>query len=41
MEEMRQSARIVRQALDRIPDGPIMAKVPKVIKPPVGEVYVQ
>jgi len=40
MEEMRQSARIVRQALDRIPDGPIMAKVPKVIKPPVGEVYV-
>jgi len=23
----------------KIPDGPIMAKVPKVIKPPVGEVY--
>jgi NADH-quinone oxidoreductase subunit D len=40
MEEMRQSARIVRQALDRIPDGPIMAKVPKVIKPPAGEAYV-
>jgi len=40
MEEMRQAARIVRQAVDRIPDGPIMAKVPKVIKPPVGEVYV-
>jgi NADH-quinone oxidoreductase subunit D len=39
MEEMRQSVRIIRQALDRIPDGPIMAKVPKVIKPPVGEVY--
>jgi NADH-quinone oxidoreductase subunit D len=40
MEEMRQSVRIIRQAAERIPDGPIMAKVPKVMKPPVGEVYV-
>jgi NADH-quinone oxidoreductase subunit D len=40
MEEMRQSVRIIRQAVDRIPEGPIMAKVPKLIKPPVGEVYV-
>ena len=40
MEEMRQSARIVRQAVDRIPDGPIMAKIAKVMKPPVGEAYV-
>ncbi len=40
MEEMRQSIRIVRQAVERIPDGPIMGKVPKVVKPPVGEVYV-
>jgi len=40
MAEMRQSVRIIRQALERIPDGPIMAKVPKVIKPPVGEAYV-
>jgi NADH-quinone oxidoreductase subunit D len=40
MEEMRQSVRIIRQALERIPDGPIMAKVPKVIKPPAGEAYV-
>ncbi len=39
VEEMRQSVRIVRQAADKLPDGPIMAKVPKVIKPPVGEVY--
>lgn len=39
MQEMRQSVRIVRQAVERIPDGPIMGKVPKVIKPPVGEVY--
>jgi NADH-quinone oxidoreductase subunit D len=37
--EMRQSVRILQQAVERIPSGPIMAKVPKVIKPPVGEVY--
>jgi NADH-quinone oxidoreductase subunit D len=40
MREMRQSVRIIRQAVADIPAGPIMAKVPKVIKPPVGEVYV-
>jgi NADH-quinone oxidoreductase subunit D len=40
MEEMRQSLRIIRQAVETIPEGPIMAKVPKVIKPPVGEAYV-
>ena len=40
MQEMRQSARIIRQAAASIPAGPIMAKVPKVIKPPVGEAYV-
>lgn len=39
MEEMRQSCRIVRQALDRLPEGEVRAKVPKYIKPPAGEVY--
>ena len=39
MEEMRQSCRIVRQALDRMPDGEVRAKVPKYIKPPAGDVY--
>ncbi len=39
MEEMRQSVRIIRQAVDRIPEGPVMAKVPKIMKPPVGEIY--
>ena len=29
-----------RQAVGKIPEGPIMAKVAKVMKPPVGEVYV-
>lgn len=40
MQEMRQSVRIIEQALDRIPHGPIIARVPKVLKPPPGEVYV-
>ena len=39
MEEMRQSTRIVAQAVEKIPDGPIMAKLSKIIKPPVGDVY--
>jgi len=39
MKEMYQSLRIIRQAIDNIPEGPIMAKVPKIIKPAVGEVY--
>jgi NADH-quinone oxidoreductase subunit D len=39
MEEFRQSVRIVRQAVSRIPTGPVMAKVPKIIKPPAGEIY--
>jgi NADH-quinone oxidoreductase subunit D len=39
MQEMRQSNRIIRQAVAKLPEGPIMAKVPKVIKPPIGEAY--
>ena len=39
MAEMRQSLRIIQQAVDGIPEGPIMAKVSKVLKPPVGEIY--
>jgi NADH-quinone oxidoreductase subunit D len=31
--------RIIEQAVNGIPEGPIMGKVPKVIKPPVGEIY--
>ena len=38
--EMRQSTRIIQQAVEGIPEGPIMGKVGKVIKPPVGEAYV-
>ena len=39
MEEMRQSTRIVHQALAQMPDGEIKGKVPKIIKPPAGEAY--
>jgi NADH-quinone oxidoreductase subunit D len=40
MEELRQSREIVLQALDGLPEGPVMAeRVPKVIKPPAGEVF--
>ncbi|MDO9071149.1 MAG: NADH-quinone oxidoreductase subunit D, partial [Deltaproteobacteria bacterium] len=40
LAEMEQSLRIIEQACNQLPDGPIMAeKVPKRIKPPVGEVY--
>ncbi len=40
VQEMRQSARIVRQGVEMLAAGPIMAKVPKVLKPPMGEAYV-
>ncbi len=39
MEEIKQSLRIIEQALDQIPEGPIMAKVPRLIRPPEGEMY--
>jgi NADH-quinone oxidoreductase subunit D len=40
LREMEQSLRIIEQALNKLPNGPIMAeKVPKRIKPAAGEVY--
>src|SRR4026208_2116704 len=39
LEEMRQSRRLFVQAVDNLPDGPVNAKVPKVVKPPVGDYY--
>jgi NADH-quinone oxidoreductase subunit D len=40
MDEMLESLRIIEQAINRLPDGPVMAeKVPKVIKPPKGDFY--
>ncbi len=34
MEELRQSTRILKQALDRLPDGPVNVDDPRVILPP-------
>jgi NADH-quinone oxidoreductase subunit D len=39
MQEMRQSARILKQALESLPEGEIIGTVPKVIRPPAGEAY--
>ena len=40
MDEIEQSMRIVEQALDKLPDGPIMPeKAPKIIKPEPGDYY--
>ena len=39
LEEFRQSLRIIRQAVDGLPEGPVMAKVPRLIKPKAGETY--
>ena len=38
MEELEQSLRIIEQALDKLPAGPVMAdKVPRVLKLPAGD----
>ena len=41
MREMRESCRIVEQALDQLPPGPHQAKTPRIIKPQKGEAYVE
>ena len=38
-QEIAESANIVRQALEGLPEGPVMAKLPKLLRPPKGEVY--
>jgi len=38
LEEMRQSLRIIRQALDGMPEGPFRARVPGVVLPPKEDV---
>jgi NADH-quinone oxidoreductase subunit D len=39
VKEMRQSVRIIEQALDGMPEGELKAKVSPIIRPPVGEAY--
>ena len=40
LQETRESTKIVDQILDGLPSGPIMAKVPRIIKVPEGEAWV-
>jgi NADH-quinone oxidoreductase subunit D len=37
LNEMEQSLRIIEQALDQLPEGPFLAKVPKKLKLPAGD----
>jgi len=39
IEEMRQSLRIIKQAMKQIPSGAVKSKVPYLIHPPIGEAY--
>jgi NADH-quinone oxidoreductase subunit D len=40
LQEVREAASIVEQLLSGLPAGPIMAKVPRIIKVPEGEAWV-
>ncbi len=41
-EEMKQSARIIRQIIrDGLPEGDVRADVPRLVRPPKGEVYMR
>jgi NADH-quinone oxidoreductase subunit D len=40
LQEVRESCKIVEQLCDSLPAGPIMAKVPRIIKVPEGEAWV-
>jgi NADH-quinone oxidoreductase subunit D len=41
VDEVRESAKMIVQAIDSIPSGPLQAKVPKIIKVPKGETYMR
>ena len=41
IREMQESCRILRQCLDRIPEGPVIAKVPRKFRPPAGDAAVR
>ncbi len=39
MDEIRQSLRIIDQCLHNMPDGPVMAKLPRLLRPRPGRAY--
>jgi len=40
LDEVRESIRIIDQVLHEMPDGPIMAKIPRLIRIPPGRAYI-
>ncbi len=40
LQEVREATRIIDQLVEGVPSGPIMAKVPRIIKVPAGEAWV-
>ena len=41
LQETREATKIVDQLIDGLPSGPVMAKVPRIIKVPEGEAWVE
>jgi len=41
MKEMKESCRILRQCFKQMPDGPVVAKVPRKLRPPAGDAYIR
>ncbi|MCP4435389.1 MAG: NADH-quinone oxidoreductase subunit D [Actinomycetia bacterium] len=40
LQETREAVKMIEQLCDGLPSGPVMAKVPRIIKVPAGEAYV-
>lgn len=40
LQEVREATKMIDQLCDGLPSGPIMAKVPRIIKVPAGEAYI-
>ena len=41
IKEFKESSKIVRQCLSMMPEGPVLAKVPRKLKPPVGDAHIR
>lgn len=41
IKEFKESSKIIRQCLSMIPEGPVLAKVPRKLKPPVGDAHIR
>jgi len=39
IQEMRQSVRIIKQAMEQLPEGEVLTEVPRRLRPPAGEAY--